>query len=74
MINVTLKQIQSWIPCEIEDQFLNQEINGVTIDSRAISKNMLFIPFEGENVDGHRFVSKALQDGAGLLFIKKAHL
>ena len=47
MINVTLKQIQSWIPCEIEDQFLNQEINGVTIDSRAISKNMLFIPFEG---------------------------
>ncbi len=56
MINVTLKQIQSWIPCEIEDQFLNQEINGVTIDSRAISKNMLFIPFKGENVDGHRFV------------------
>lgn len=24
MINVTLKQIQSWIPCEIEDRFLNQ--------------------------------------------------
>ena len=35
---------------------------------------MLFIPFEGENVDGHRFVSKALQDGAGAAFIKKAHL
>ncbi len=51
MINVTLKQIQSWIPCEIEDQFLNQVINGVTIDSRAISKNMLFIPFKGENVE-----------------------
>ncbi|KAE63726.1 hypothetical protein W622_02010, partial [Staphylococcus aureus VET0388R] len=71
MINVTLKQIQSWIPCEIEDQFLNQEINGVTIDSRAISKNMLFIPFKGENVDGHRFVSKALQDGAGAAFYQK---
>ncbi|HCZ5544221.1 TPA: UDP-N-acetylmuramoyl-tripeptide--D-alanyl-D-alanine ligase [Staphylococcus aureus] len=71
MINVTLKQIQSWIPCEIEDQFLNQEINGVTIDSRSISKNMLFIPFKGENVDGHRFVSKALQDGAGAAFYQK---
>lgn len=53
---------------------LNQEINGVTIDSRSISKNMLFIPFKGENVDGHRFVSKALQDGAGAAFIKKVHL
>ncbi len=74
MINVTLKQIQSWIPCEIEDQFLNQEINGVTIDSRAISKNMLFIPFKGENVDGHRFVLKHYKMVLGLLFIKEGHL
>ncbi len=38
MINVTLKQIQSWIPCEIEDQFLNQEINGVTIEAQQFLK------------------------------------
>ncbi|MBE2162371.1 UDP-N-acetylmuramoyl-tripeptide--D-alanyl-D-alanine ligase [Staphylococcus argenteus] len=71
MINVTLKQIKSWITCDIDDQFLDCKINGVTIDSRAIKEGMLFIPFKGENVDGHRFVSKALQDGAGAAFYQK---
>ena len=32
---------------------------------------MLFIPFKGENVDGHRFVEQALKDGAGALFYQK---
>lgn len=34
---------------------------------------MLFIPFKGENVDGHRFVSQALKDGAGASFYEKGH-
>ena len=50
----------------------DKTIKGVTIDSRAIKTNMLFIPFKGENVDGHRFVSQALKDGAGLLSMKRA--
>lgn len=32
---------------------------------------MLFIPFKGENVDGHRFVEQALKDGAGASFYQK---
>lgn len=38
MINVTLKQIKAWIDCEIDEQYLHQSIQGVTIDSRAIKK------------------------------------
>ena len=38
MINVTLKQIKAWIDCEIDEQYLNRSIQGVTIDSRAIKK------------------------------------
>lgn len=72
MIEVTLQQIQEWIPCDIDSQYLRQTIKGVTIDSRAIKTNMLFIPFKGENVDGHRFVSQALKDGVGLLSMKRA--
>ena len=71
MINVTLKQIKAWIDCEIDEQYLHQSIQGVTIDSRAIKKDMLFIPFKGENVDGHRFVEQALKDGAGASFYQK---
>ena len=72
MIEVTLQQIQEWIPCDIDSQYLRQTIKGVTIDSRAIKTNMLFIPFKGENVDGHRFVSQALKDG-GASFYEKGH-
>lgn len=71
MINVTLEQIKQWISCEIDDQYLKHTINGVTIDSRAIKKDMLFIPFKGENVDGHRFIAQALNDGAGASFAEK---
>lgn len=74
MINVTLKQIQSWIPCEIEDQFLNQEINGVTIDSRAISKNMLFIHLKVKMLTVIALSLKHYKMVLGLLFIKEGHL
>lgn len=71
MINVTLKQIKEWIDCDIDEQYLDHSIHGVTIDSRAIKEGMLFIPFKGENVDGHRFVEQALNDGAGASFYQK---
>lgn len=68
MIDVTLKQIKEWIPCEIDDQYLQHKIHGVSIDSRNIDENNLFVPFKGENTDGHRFVEQALEDGAGAAF------
>lgn len=68
MIEVTLRQIKSWIDCDIDDQFLDVKIKGVTIDSRAVQPQMLFIPFKGEHVDGHRFVKQSIQDGAAAAF------
>ena len=35
------------------------------------STKALFIPFKGENVDGHRFITQALNDGAGAVLVKK---
>ena len=46
-------------------------INGVSIDSRKINEGALFIPFKGENVDGHRFITQALNDGAGAVLVKR---
>ncbi|WP_412521458.1 UDP-N-acetylmuramoyl-tripeptide--D-alanyl-D-alanine ligase [Staphylococcus simulans] len=68
MIEVTLKQIKDWIPCDIDDNYLDHTIKGVSIDSRKIDKGNLFVPFKGENTDGHRFVQQALEDGAGAVF------
>lgn len=48
-------------------QNLPQEgtITGVQLDSRVISKNMLFIARRGEQTDGHNFIPAALENGAG---------
>ncbi len=70
MINITLKQIAEWIDCKIDSQYLDVEIKGITIDSRKIEKGQLFIPFKGENVDGHQYAERALRDGAGATFFE----
>lgn len=46
-------------------------IKGVSIDSRKIEQGNLFIPFKGENVDGHRFVEDAIKRGASAAFWQK---
>ncbi|MEE0944487.1 MAG: UDP-N-acetylmuramoyl-tripeptide--D-alanyl-D-alanine ligase [Clostridia bacterium] len=39
-------------------------ISGVAIDSRKVSDGMLFVPIVGERVDGHDYISSALDNGA----------
>ncbi len=46
------------------DQSIARPIKGISIDSRNIKKNDLFIAIKGENFDGNDFVDQALQDGA----------
>ena len=45
MIEVKLKQIKSWIDCDIDTQYLDNIIRGVEIDSRQIKQDMLFVPW-----------------------------
>ena len=40
------------------------EITGVNIDSRRIAEGHLFVAMKGTQVDGHRFISKAVEQGA----------
>ena len=46
------------------NQSIDRQINGISIDSRNIKKNDLFIAIKGENFDGNDFVDQALKDGA----------
>jgi UDP-N-acetylmuramoyl-tripeptide--D-alanyl-D-alanine ligase len=45
-------------------KFEDLVIKGVSIDTRKIEKGNLFVPFKGENVDGHQFVRQAVEKGA----------
>ena len=40
------------------------EITGVNIDSRLIAAGQLFVAMKGTQVDGHQFISKAIEQGA----------
>ena len=43
---------------------VDRVINSVTMDSRAISANGLFVAVKGTQVDGHNFIAKAIKNGA----------
>lgn len=40
------------------------EIEGINIDSRRIKSGHLFVAMKGTQVDGHRFIPKAIEQGA----------
>ena len=46
------------------NQPIDRPIDGISIDSRNIKKNDLFIAIKGKNFDGNDFVDQALKDGA----------
>jgi len=49
-------------------------IRHVSIDSRKIRKNTLFVALKGERYDGHDFVSKAIANGAEAVLINEKSL
>lgn len=58
-----LSVIASWL--EVEGQLVDEVIiKGVSIDSRTVREGDLFIPFRGEQVNGHRYVQMAMEKGA----------
>jgi UDP-N-acetylmuramoyl-tripeptide--D-alanyl-D-alanine ligase len=44
--------------------------DGVSIDSRTIEKDQLFIAIKGEQNDGHKFIDKAIKAGASGIMIE----
>ena len=46
------------------EEALNREITAVTSDSRTAGPGSLFVAFQGERVDGHRFMADCIATGA----------
>ena len=47
------------------------EVKGVNIDSRKIEDGHLFIAMKGTQVDGHKFISKAVDSGAVAVLLEE---
>lgn len=60
----TLKQLAEWLNVE-QYKFGDVVVTGISIDTRTIQAGDLFVPFRGENMNGHQFVEQAFAKGAG---------
>jgi len=49
------------------------EFKGISIDSRNIPDAYIFCALKGEHTDGHRFVAKALENGAVAALVNKEY-
>ena len=58
-----LTEIAGWLQSKGQ-QMDDVTVTGVSIDSRTVKAGDLFIPFRGEQVNGHRYVEAAIQSGA----------
>jgi UDP-N-acetylmuramoyl-tripeptide--D-alanyl-D-alanine ligase len=70
VIQKPLNKIAEMIQAE-SVSFGDVMVKGVSIDSRKIEEGNLFVPFKGENADGHRFVEDAINRGAAAAFWQK---
>ncbi|WP_100330086.1 UDP-N-acetylmuramoyl-tripeptide--D-alanyl-D-alanine ligase [Bacillus xiapuensis] len=72
MIRKTIEQLSNIIKVENDlTPFKDRVIEGVTIDSRKAVNGQLFVPFKGENTDGHFYVRQAIEQGAGAALWQK---
>ncbi|MEM9104264.1 MAG: UDP-N-acetylmuramoylalanyl-D-glutamyl-2,6-diaminopimelate--D-alanyl-D-alanine ligase [Pseudomonadota bacterium] len=53
---------------------LPEGIDGISIDSRTISKGHAFFAIKGDRVDGHNYTSAAVANGASLLVVSESKL
>lgn len=65
MIKTTLSEIEKLSGgYDLLERYSNIEISGVSIDTRTLKKDNLYIPIKGDNFDGHDFLDQAIEKGA----------
>lgn len=71
MKKLTAGFIAKSISGELIQGFPEQEITGVSIDSRSIKEGEVFFAIRGENFDGHDFIIECIEKGARALVVEK---
>ncbi|MBQ2616539.1 MAG: UDP-N-acetylmuramoyl-tripeptide--D-alanyl-D-alanine ligase, partial [Synergistaceae bacterium] len=57
---------------EVAEEFADIEFpNHLATDSRDVEAGGAFIAIEGEKVDGHDYIPQAIENGAGLIIVRK---
>ena len=62
------------IKCTDAKVLYQKDISGefeISTDTRKLKAGNVYLPLRGENYDGHNFISKALEAGAGGYFTRR---
>lgn len=73
-IFLTLEDIFNLPETEIVNPDSYKSITNVSIDSRNIKKNSLFVAIKGEKFDGHNFINDVVRKGCSAVVINKSYL
>lgn len=73
MENITINEIILATKGTLAVGNTDDVINSVSIDSRNIQENALFIPIMGENTDGHNYIQNAFDNGAKASLIEEKY-
>ncbi|MCZ8536708.1 UDP-N-acetylmuramoyl-tripeptide--D-alanyl-D-alanine ligase [Paenisporosarcina quisquiliarum] len=66
----SLRTVAEWL--NINDQEISDvTVSGVSINTKTIQPGDLFIPFKGEKVNGHQYVTQAFEKGASAALWQK---
>ncbi len=74
MLRITLEDIFS-IPTAViyyPDRY--KSVTYVSIDTRSIKKNSLYVAIKGANFDGHNFIKDAIKNGAKAIVVSSRKL
>ncbi len=63
--NSSLQKIFSEIPMPFKANAPDIQITGISIDSRSVKPGHLFVAMKGGSSDGHDYITKAIENGAG---------
>lgn len=68
----TIKEILESTGARLIKGDTNSRISGVSVDSRTIKPNELFVAIRGRRFDGHSFIPQARRRGAGAILFSQA--
>lgn len=59
----TLQQVADWLGADA-GKYKDVVVTGASLNTRTLQSGELFIPFRGEQVNGHQYVGQAFENGA----------
>jgi len=73
-MRITLEDIFNLSTAVIYNPDLYKSVTSVSIDTRTIKKNSLFVAIKGKNFDGHNYIKDAVNKGATAIVVSNRKL